>query len=61
MSLQYYIKDDNGKLVEDGEEIVLEKGDTGYVRSNRIHSAKYIKECKLVYVYDKAFGFFPSN
>ena len=56
MSIQFYSKSANG-LVADGEKIYLNKGDTGYIKAGRIHDAKYIKECKLVYVHDKAFGF----
>ena len=56
MSIQFYTKSDDG-LVTDGNEIVLTKGDVGYVKAGRIHDAKYIKDCKLVYVHDKAFGF----
>ena len=56
MSIQFYIKSDNG-LVADGPEIYLNKGDAGYVKAGRIHDAKYIEDCKLVYVHDKAFGF----
>lgn len=56
MSIQFYTKSVEG-LVPDGEEIILSKGDVGYVKAGRIHDAKYLKECKLVYVHDKAFGF----
>ena len=56
MSIQFYKKLNDG-LVADGEEIILNKGDTGYVKAGRIHDAKYIEDCKLVYVHDKAFGF----
>ena len=56
MSIQFYTKSNDG-LVADGEELVLKKGDTGYVKAGRIHDAKYIENCKLVYVHDKAFGF----
>lgn len=56
MSIQFYTRSE-GSLVPDGESIVLTKGDTGYVRAGRIHDAKYIEDCKLVYVHDKAFGF----
>jgi len=56
MSIQFYSKV-NGALVEDGEVIILNKGDTGYVKAGRIHDAKYIEDCRLVYVHDKAFGF----
>lgn len=56
MSIQFYSKSANG-LAPDGEKIYLNKGDTGYIKAGRIHDAKYIEECKLVYVHDKAFGF----
>ena len=56
MSIQFYTKSANG-LVTDGEPVVLNKGDTGYIKANRIHDAKYLQPCKLVYVHDKAFGF----
>lgn len=56
MSIQFYTKSAKG-LVPDGEQLVLNKGETGYIKAGRIHDAKYIDECKLVYVHDKAFGF----
>ncbi|MGB5306168.1 MAG: cupin domain-containing protein [Gammaproteobacteria bacterium] len=56
MSVQFYNRE-NGELVPDGNALVLSKGDTGYIKSGRIHDAKYIEDCKLVYVHDKAFGF----
>jgi len=56
MSIQFYTKSDDG-LIADGDEIILTKGDTGYVKAGRIHDAKYLEDCKLVYVHDKAFGF----
>jgi quercetin dioxygenase-like cupin family protein len=56
MSIQFYTKSSDG-LVPDGEKIYLNKGDTGYIKAGRIHDAKYIEDCKLVYVHDKAFGF----
>jgi quercetin dioxygenase-like cupin family protein len=56
MSLQFYRKE-GARLVADGERLFLSEGDVGYVRANRIHDAKYIERCKLVYVHDKAFGF----
>lgn len=56
MSIQFYTREGDG-LVVDGEPLVLAKGDTGYVPAGRIHDAKYIDDCKLVYVHDKAFGF----
>ena len=56
MSIQFFTKSDSG-LVEDGEPVVLNQGETGYIKAGRIHDAKYLEECKLVYVHDKAFGF----
>ena len=56
MSIQFYTKSSDG-LVADGEKVILNKGDTGYIKAGRIHDANYIDECKLVYVHDKAFGF----
>jgi quercetin dioxygenase-like cupin family protein len=56
MSIQFYRKEERG-LVPDGERVFLSQGQTGYIRANRIHDAKYIERCKLVYVHDKAFGF----
>ena len=56
MSIQFYTQSSDG-LVADGEEVILNKGDTGYVKAGRIHDAKYIEDCKLVYVHDKEFGF----
>lgn len=56
MSVQFYSQTAKG-LIADGDMIILNKGDTGYIKAGRIHDAKYIEECKLVYVHDKAFGF----
>ncbi len=56
MSIQFYTHSDGG-LVPDGAAVILEQGDTGYIAAGRIHDAKYIEACKLVYVHDKAFGF----
>ena len=56
MSIQFYTKTTDG-LEKDGPIIYLNKGDAGYIKANRIHDAKYIDECKLVYVHDRAFGF----
>ena len=56
MSIQFFTKSGD-TLVADGEPVILNKGDTGYIKAGRIHDAKYIEECKLVYVHDKAFGF----
>ena len=56
MSIQFFTKSSDG-LVPDGQKIILNQGDTGYIKAGRIHDAKYIEDCKLVYVHDKAFGF----
>lgn len=56
MEVQFFIETD-GRLIPDGAPVVLNKGDTGYVKAGRIHDAKYVEACKLVYVHDKAFGF----
>lgn len=56
MSIQFFTRGDGG-LAADGDRIVLNRGETGYIRAGRIHDAKYIEPCKLVYVHDKAFGF----
>ncbi|MDH5426378.1 MAG: cupin domain-containing protein [Gammaproteobacteria bacterium] len=56
MSIQFYTKTASG-LQPDGDKLYLAKGDTGYIKAGRIHDAKYIENCKLVYVHDKAFGF----
>ncbi len=60
MSIQFYTKSADG-LVADGDPVFLNKGDTGYIKAGRIHDAKYIEECKLVYVHDKAFGFIAEE
>lgn len=56
MSIQFFTKSGE-QLVADGEPLILNAGDTGYVKAGRIHDAKYLQDCKLVYVHDKAFGF----
>ena len=56
MAIQFFEKRGDS-LVPDGEPVVLNEGDTGYVKAGRIHDARYLEPCKLVYVHDKAFGF----
>jgi len=56
MAIQFYSQSAEG-LVADGKSVILNKGQTGYVKAGRIHDAKYLEDCKLVYVHDKAFGF----
>ncbi|MBT8122226.1 MAG: cupin domain-containing protein [Gammaproteobacteria bacterium] len=56
MAVQFFTR--NGDSLDaDGEPLVLNAGDTGYIRAGRIHDAKYLEDCKLVYVHDRAFGF----
>ena len=56
MAIQFFTKSENG-LVTEGEKLILNKGDTGYIKAGRIHDARYLEDCKLIYVHDKAFGF----
>ena len=56
MSIQFFTRSGDS-LIADGEPVILNSGDAGYIKAGRIHDAKYIEECKLVYVHDKAFGF----
>lgn len=60
MSIQFYLKE-AGRLVPDGARIFLQQGETGYIKGGRIHDAKYIENCKLVFVHDKAFAFHPHS
>ena len=60
MSVQFY-RQEAGSLVPDGERIVFDKGDVGYIRARRIHDAHYIEACQLVYVHNRAFGFHLAN
>ncbi|TDI76430.1 MAG: cupin domain-containing protein [Betaproteobacteria bacterium] len=60
MSIQFFTNGPDG-LIQDGDRVFLSKGQTGYIKGGRIHDAKYIEECKLVYVHDKAFGFTAHN
>jgi quercetin dioxygenase-like cupin family protein len=56
MAVQFYRKEARS-LVPDGERIILDKGDAGYIRAGRIHDASYIDACRLVYVHNGAFAF----
>jgi quercetin dioxygenase-like cupin family protein len=56
MAVQFFTRE-GGELVPDGEPLVLGKGEAGYIRAGRIHDAKYLEDCNLVYVHDGAFGF----
>jgi quercetin dioxygenase-like cupin family protein len=56
MVVQFFTRTGAG-LAADGPPLVLAKGDVGYVAAGRIHDARYVEDCKLVYVHDKAFVF----
>jgi hypothetical protein len=60
MAVQFYRREADS-LVPDGGPLVLVKGDAGYVRAGRIHDARYIDACRLVYVHDGAFAFNPAD
>lgn len=60
MVIQFFVQQD-GALVPDGEPLTLNQGDTGHIKGGRIHDAKYVETCKLVYVHDRAFGFVPEG
>ena len=36
---------------------MLDRGDVGYIRAGRIHDARYVDACRLVYVHHGAFAF----
>jgi len=56
MVIQFFTLE-SGKLVRDGDPVVLNRGDTGYIQGGRIHDAQYLQDCKLVFVHDRAFAF----
>ena len=56
MAVQFYVEGPDG-LLPDGEKLILNKGDTGYIKAGRIHDASYLEDCKLVFVHDRAFAF----
>jgi quercetin dioxygenase-like cupin family protein len=60
MAIQFF-KRHGGALVPDGDPVLLGRGDTGYVKGGRIHDAKYLDDCKLVYVHDNAFAFIAEG
>lgn len=60
MSVQFYRREGRS-LLPDGERVFLDKGDAGYIRAGRIHDAKYIDTCQLVYVHNGAFAFYPAD
>jgi quercetin dioxygenase-like cupin family protein len=59
MAVQFFTKQGD-ELIPDGEPLILNKGDTGYIKAGRIHDANYIEDCQLVYVHDKAFAFYAA-
>ena len=60
MSIQFYRREARA-LVPDGERILLDKGDVGYIRAGRTHDARYVEDCRLVYVHDGAFAFLLAD
>jgi len=60
MSVQFFSESDDG-LTPDGDRVEFTKGDTGFIAAGRIHDAKYVEDCKLVYVHDGEFGFTPAG
>jgi quercetin dioxygenase-like cupin family protein len=60
MSIQFYRRED-GSLVPDGDRVPVDAGDAGYVRAGRIHDARYVEACRLVYVHNGAFAFYPAD
>ena len=60
MVVQFFKQSDN-TLTPDGEPLVLAAGDTGHIAAGRVHDAKYVEDCKLVYVHDRAFGFVAAD
>jgi quercetin dioxygenase-like cupin family protein len=60
MAIQFFVREGD-RLVPEGEPVVLARGDAGYVRAGRIHDAKYLEDCKLVYVHARGFGFHAEH
>ena len=60
VSVQFY-RQEASTLVPDGERVVLDKGDAGFIRAGRIHDARYVETCRLVYVHNGAFAFHPAE
>jgi quercetin dioxygenase-like cupin family protein len=60
MSVQFYRREAQ-MLVPDGEKVVLDEGAVGYIRARRIHDARYVEACRLVYVHNGAFAFDPAD
>lgn len=60
MSVQFYRRE-AGSLAPEGERTVLGRGDVGYIAAGRVHDARYIDACRLVYVHNGAFAFLPAD
>lgn len=60
MRVQFYVVEDD-KLVKDGPEEVYGEGETAYVAKGQIHSVKYVKDSRLVYIHSGAFDFIESD
>lgn len=60
MAIQFFVKEAN-RLVADGEPVILSQGETGYIKGGRIHDARYLEACKLVFVHDRGFDFYPHT
>ena len=56
MRIQFFKADDKGKLTRSGTPVDLTAGQTCLIEALRIHDAKYITACKLVYVHNSAYG-----
>jgi quercetin dioxygenase-like cupin family protein len=56
VAVQFY-RQEARTLTPDGERVVLNKGDVGYIRAGRVHDARYVAACRLVYVHNGAFAF----
>jgi quercetin dioxygenase-like cupin family protein len=56
MAVQFFTRE-AGRLVADGAPLILVQGSAGYIQAGRIHDAKYLEDCKLVYVHNRGFGF----
>lgn len=48
---------DGKTLVKDGDVVQLTAGQTGFIKGKRVHDARYITACKLVYVHNTTFDF----
>jgi hypothetical protein len=56
MRIQFFKADATGKLTRSGTPVDLTAGQTCLIEALRIHDAKYITACKLVYVHNSAYG-----